>query len=243
MVDSISDLRKFIDGWPSRRMARIEPVEWHCIFKLPFEVEYLRESLVYRLFELISAGVALLDADNFLGSVISSRSAQETVSALSYIDELIDYSLKHREVSHLREMSHRLMFGRHNSELGIEKINILTLISKVDRRLPGFEKHYFALSEYAHPNWSGAMGLFAETGGKDIRVDFGRYIRGSNTINTHIQVALLNSVAIFQLLEEEYEPLAKALIELCNDLHDNSKLLPQIKHPPISQDSPSPDEA
>jgi hypothetical protein len=243
MVDSISDLRKFIEDWPSRRMTRIEPIEWHCVFKLPFEIEHLRESLIYRLFELVDAGVALLDTENFLGSVICSRSAQETISALSYIDELIDYSLKNGEVSHLREMSRRLMFGRHNSDLGIDKINILTLISKVDRRLPGFEKQYFALSEYAHPNWSGAMGLFAQTGGKEIRVDFARYIRGSSAINTHIQVALINSVAMFQLIEEEYAPLARALIELCDHLHDNSELLPQVTHPPISQNPPLPDMA
>ena len=243
MTKNLAELQDSLNDWPNRRVSRIEPVEWHCVFKLPFEVEYLRESLIYRLFELIDAGLKLLKNQNLLGSVICSRSAQETIAALSYIDELIDHSLRQQEVTHLREMSHRLMFGAHNSDPGVEKINILTLIKKIDRRLPGFEKHYFALSEYAHPNWSGTMGLFAQTGGQEVRVDFGRYIRGSSAISIHIEVALLNTMSIFELVEEEYPPLAKALIELCDNLHDKSELLTQIKHPPISQIKPRPGQA
>ncbi len=39
-------------------------------------------------------------------------------------------------------------------------INVLTMIDKVEKVIPGYRAHYDFLSEYAHPNWSGALGAY-----------------------------------------------------------------------------------
>ena len=44
----------------------------------------------------------------------------------------------------------------------------------VDRELPGFDEPYNLLSEFAHPNWLGVVGLYSKHDEENFRTEFGR---------------------------------------------------------------------
>ena len=231
MYDSIGEVKTALSNWRGERITTVSPAEWHIIFKLPFEVEYLRESLSYRFVELTEAAISLVESSNFLGAVVVARSAQETLSVLYYINELIQKSIGQGEVSSLCDKSYRLMFGKGKKEVPFpDKISVITMIQKVDKIIPGFEKHYDALSEYSHPNWSGTMGIFAKTGEKERKVDFQRYIRGEDTIKVHLTISITTNASLFEYTRDEYEKFAPDLLNLCSELSESGELLPQISH-------------
>jgi hypothetical protein len=229
MYNSISEVKIALQNWHTQRAVSIAPAECHFALKIPFEIEYLRESLCYRFVELIEGAITLVEAKNFLGATIVARSMQETLAVLFYINELSQKALDNQSVQDLPKKLDQLMFGKGKPEAPLpDKINILTLIRKVDKKFQGFENHYDYLSEYSHPNWSGTMGIFAKTGGKEVKVDFGRYLRGLNAINTHLDVSITLYASLYEYAQEIYDEISPDIIALCDQLHSQSKLLPHI---------------
>ena len=78
-----------------------------------------------------------------------------------------------------------------------EAINVATFVKHVSRELPGFDEAYNLLSEFAHPNWLGVVGLYSKHDDENIRTDFGRGLhpqRGSRLAH-----ALALALATFEL--------------------------------------------
>ena len=222
------DARAALRGWKDLRKHKIEPVSNCLVYKPTFELEYFKESVLYRFIELADATFYLLDVDNFLGAVVTVRGLQETFSVMWYINELCLYAVKHKELKHFNDQIKRLMLGSRDDKEFPKLINVLTLIDKVEKLLPGYRKHYDILSEYVHPNWHGTMGLFGKTGGKDLKVEFGRYIRGKKTIVKHIEIALINSIDLLSYLQNEYEDIVKKVADICHDVYEKGELKNQI---------------
>lgn len=56
----------------------------------------------------------------------------------------------------------RLLAGSKVWEDGPQALQILTCIDRMDKKVPGVRVHYDFLSEIAHPNWGGVVGMYAK---------------------------------------------------------------------------------
>lgn len=226
--NNLDDARTTLSAWKELRKDRVEPTSNCLVYKPIFELEYFKESVLYRFIELAEATIALLDVGNFLGAVVIVRSLQETLSVMWYINQICLYSVENKELTHFTEQMKRLIFGWKRDDVFPDSINVLTFIDKVDKEISGYRKHYDILSEYVHPNWHGTMGLFAKTGGKELKVEFGRYIRGKEVIVKHIETAFISSIDLLSFIQNEYEDIMKRVMDICHDVNNKGELKEQI---------------
>lgn len=226
---NLDDARANLRACEQLRKVRIKPASNSLVNKPIFELEYFKESVLYRFIDLAEATYILLDVGNYLGAITTVRSLQETSSVMWYINELCQYAIANKELTHFTKRMHSLIVGWKNDDEFPNPPNVLTLIDKVDKTISGYRKHYDILSEYAHPNWHGTMGLFAKTGGKKLKVEFGRYIKGKNILIQHIKNALIISIDLLTYIESQYETIVKDFMDICNCINEKGELKNQIE--------------
>jgi hypothetical protein len=226
---NLKDARSTLNKYKQSRILRIKPASNWLVYKPIFELEYFKESVRYRFIELAEACFTLLNGENYLGAITTARSLQETLSVMWYINDLCRYAVENKELRHFTTQMHRLILGWKNDDQFPDPINVLTLIDKVDKTVTGYRKCYDILSEYVHPNWNGTMGLFAKTNGENLKVEFGRYIRGKKTAIIHIKTAILISIDLLKLIESQHEDIIKKFEDICYFINEKGELKNQIK--------------
>ncbi len=125
-------------------------------WKAPFRSLVLRESVFWRLQDLLTQSYALHQIGHELGARILLRSAFETVATLVYLNQLtasvLDGTLNFHAFS---EKTSVLLLGSRNGATRHTARSILTVLEKCDKRYPGLKNLYDDLSESAHPNFEG----------------------------------------------------------------------------------------
>jgi hypothetical protein len=91
-----------------------------------------------------------------------------------------------------------LLFGSREWSDGPQAINILTCVGHANEEFEGLDKIYAELSEYAHPNWKGVMGLYSKLDRENHRARFGREFVGYERIKSRILSALLIAAILFK---------------------------------------------
>lgn len=125
-------------------------------FKAPLRSLILREATSWRAFDLLTQAVYLAEANHYLGARILVRSAIETLALLVYLNQItrsvVSGELPYKDFS---EKTARLLLGSKNKSTANESINIISVLAKVETRIPGLSDVYANLSESAHPNYEG----------------------------------------------------------------------------------------
>ena len=84
------------------------------------------------------------------------------------------------------------------------------------------------LSEYAHPNYSGTFGAYAEPNHETLDVVFGKYPRSEKTLNSHIENTIIISVSMLDNIQEGYDSIINQALDVCVDLHQSGNLKEQL---------------
>ena len=132
--------------------------------KLPFKVLSIRELLLHRVAALSGAAVDLFAQKRAIPAVILTRAIVETLAVLFTFCERLDRFLKEepKDIGAFDEILMRYLMGARNNPEMPAPTNIVTLVDRVEKMLPGFRRTYDSLCECAHPNWAGMFGAFAE---------------------------------------------------------------------------------
>jgi hypothetical protein len=127
-------------------------------WKAPWRALVLRESVAWRLHDLLEQSLLLSRQEHLLGARILLRSAFETLAVLIYLNRsvraVIAGTLDFQEFS---EKTSKIILGSRNKTTNYEQVSILTVLQSADKRYPGLYKSYEALSESAHPNCDGML--------------------------------------------------------------------------------------
>lgn len=114
----------------------------------------LREATSWRAHDLLTQAVYLSDAKHLLGARILVRSALETLCVLAYLNQItwdvISGKLTFKDFS---DKTIRLTLGSKDGSTRAESISIITVLKRVEERVPGISDVYASLSESAHPNY------------------------------------------------------------------------------------------
>jgi hypothetical protein len=110
----------------------------------------------------------------------------------------------------------RLHVGFKNNAPGRpEAINVITMLKKADKKIPGFYRAYESLSEIAHPNWSGSAGVYSNRDEATLITHFGRGIRDSGyTLDLGLN-CLIGSLEIFSFSYNRIGDLIPAFTDIC----------------------------
>lgn len=118
----------------------------------------LREATSWRAHDLLTQAVYLSEAQHLLGARILVRSALETLCVLAYLNQItwdvVKGKLTFKEFS---DKTIRLTLGSKDGSTRAESINIVTVLKRVEDRVPGITDVYASLSESAHPNYEGTV--------------------------------------------------------------------------------------
>lgn len=121
----------------------------------------LRDSLTWRMEELTRSALVLFESDCLVAAALVARGVMETTAATFYLHKLVTGAIDKGVTKELGDKITGFLTGsRIWQDLG-GAINVLTMIDAVDKKLPGYRKHYEFLCEYAHPNWTGTHGAYA----------------------------------------------------------------------------------
>lgn len=143
---------------------RVDRAPFHSL--IPFKALQLRELLRYRIAVLAVSAIESFEQRRVLPAVILARAAVETVVPLFFVHkEVTGFLAGPRDEPSAMALDafllHGLMLSRREGT-DYKAMNITTLVEKVEKSIPGFAPTYFALCEYAHPNWAGVLGTFGK---------------------------------------------------------------------------------
>lgn len=127
-------------------------------WKAPWRGLLLRESVAWRMQDLLEQSHTLYIASQLLGARILLRSALETLAILIHLNQATRQVVAGTiDFHNYSEQTTRLLLGSRDKSTPHESVNILTVLSKADKRYPGLKQLYSALSECAHPNYEGMV--------------------------------------------------------------------------------------
>ncbi|AVT76328.1 hypothetical protein RPPS3_22650 [Rhodopseudomonas palustris] len=158
--------------------------------------------------------------EDLVSAVVLTRAAMETTAALWTLKRKLDEALKlgSVDISSIGRYLARLRLGQGKRITQTDEpkvVHVNDLIRAVEKDCEGFEHQYDRLSEFAHPNWSGAAGVYSRFHHDEALVEFGQNIRGEEGTKgiglTNLSVALL----LFEEVCNHLDVQMPAFIRLC----------------------------
>lgn len=195
-------------------------------WKAPFRCNVLRETVFWRLEDLLTQSFDLHQKGYALGARILLRSGFETTATLIYLNQLtasvLDGGLNFHTFS---DKTSTLLLGSRNDTTKHKSINIVTVLEKCDKRYPGLKSIYDDLSESAHPSYEGTCIGYST-------VDHENYVTlFSNRWDEMYGSGHLRSMlACMQLFEAEYDDIwTSNMVQLEAWLEKNDPILEATK--------------
>ncbi|MBL8599763.1 MAG: hypothetical protein JNL14_18670 [Devosia sp.] len=156
------DVKQNLEQWRGRLVSSI-PVaglisrsavvyKW----KAPFRAWMLRETVAWRLVDLLDQSFVLHELRHALGARILLRSAFESLATLIYLNEMTRQVLAgSMNFNAFADRTSTLLLGSRNNPDGPKSMNIVTVLEKCDKAYPGLLALYGELSESSHPSYQG----------------------------------------------------------------------------------------
>lgn len=183
------------------------------VSKAPFKLLCAREALIWRTEELARNACDALERDDLAVAAILTRAITESAALVWTLMELLDSRDKYSP----GEFSDLLMRGVVGSREWEELPNpfqVLACVDRMDKKIPGVRASYNSLSEIAHPNWRGALGLYSKIDQEQFVTHFGRGLRGESAPKMIVK-ALVPSLGLF---EYAYKRISDAMPGFISEL-------------------------
>ena len=141
------------------------------ISKTAMKAYLIHASLLYRYYDLAKNSESLSKEAAVIPALIIARAAFETAALLYYTYTKIDAALKAEGMGEIDDILMKIMLGEKRQpiteEVNISAVNILTVIDSLNKEMEklgvqGVRALYDDLCEFAHPNFSGALGTYAD---------------------------------------------------------------------------------
>lgn len=213
----LEESKLYVKGLKMSLVSRTDPAQVSVIAKIPFKALQIREGLLYRVTDLADASCSLVDAMNLVSAACVTRAFQETLAALFYVNRKVKKAISDKNVSALNDTLMKALVGAKNNPDMRDPINVLTLIDKVEKEIPGFREVYDNLSELSHPNWAGTLGIYSRINHKKLWVDFGRNIRLKETTQMQIINTLHAGLELVVHIYDEFAEFLPELITVCEN--------------------------
>lgn len=200
-------------------------------WKAPFRSLMLREVTFWREHDLMVQSYALHQQGHGLGARILLRSGFETLATLIYLNLLMQQVLDGKLSFHVfGEKTAALLLGSRNSDVMPNSINIVTVLTKCDKRYPGLMRLYADLSESAHPSYEGLCRGYSTINHDEYETTF-----SNRWMELHGDCHLKAMLLCMQTFHHEYDTVwVKLFQELEKWIEANDTELEATKDAPLT---------
>ena len=171
-------------------------------WKAPFRSILIRESSLWRMSDLGSSFVQLVDSGNVLAARIILRSACETAALLAYLNkktfDVIDRKIT---IDDFDAVTKVLLLGGKSDGDYVAPVNVMTALGHFAKESPEILNIYNRLSEDAHPNACGMIYAYSESNPVDFETQFMPKIANSVVTREH---TIASAQLIFHCYEGHY---------------------------------------
>ena len=109
----------------------------------------------------------------------------------------------------------KVLMGSKDDKDRPDPVNIMTMIGHVDKEVPKFKAVYDRLSEIAHPNWHGTLGIYSEPDSENSVTRLGRNVR-LEYITCGQGISALNAgLLVLTHIYDEFNEFLPQLISIC----------------------------
>ena len=187
--DELAELRSLHADLASSLPKRVDAAAIGVASKAPFKMLCLRESLAWRMEELTRGVIECLLRNDEVAAAILARACLENSALLWSLSALLT-SASREDAEKLDAKLMRMLMGSKRHDELPSPIHIHDHLRAIEKDVPNFVSAYDALSEVAHPNWSGVAGHFSKPDPATYVTSFGRGLReGLNTAQMSTNVA------------------------------------------------------
>ena len=183
--------------------------------KLPFKALSCRAVLAWRFVDISRSVLRCVDEARTASAAVLTRAALETGGAAWYLNDRLRRALDTGAVGDTDDCLMKLLLGSRTMEEMPPAINVLTFVNKVNKRVDGFLHQYEAFSEFAHPNWAGAMHLYCTNNRDERACSFGPKAEVITNTNKNILGVLSGTILIFRYVFEEIDRAMPEFVQLC----------------------------
>lgn len=185
--------------------SQVEVTALGVCSKAPYQLLVIREALIWRTEELARNACEAFEKEDFAVVALLARAVAESAALVWYLLKVLEERAGYTP-DQLNDKLMQLLVGMKRKKDKAtepdaddlpEAINVATFVKHINRKLPGFDEAYSLLSEFAHPNWLGVVGLYSQHDEENFRTKFGRGLndrRGSRLAH-----ALALGLAAFEI--------------------------------------------
>ena len=214
VTDALLSLRGRLVREITRRQIAATP-------KMVWKIKSTYQCLIRRTIEAADGMRMAWNAGNLLTTMTMARSLIETGAIVRNLTDLVKKAVADKDVDALDKAVMQAGFATRDAVLLAERpdykaTNILTMIERLDKSLfkdktPRLQSAYDFLSEFAHPNHFGIMGLYSDNFPDEYRVEFGNMSKKKKGILPHVRVTS-SMVWLVELAAEDIDELMPRII-------------------------------
>lgn len=146
--------------------------------KAPFIAMCLREAQTLRAEEFARAACDMFERDDVVVGVSNTRAVAESFATVWCLMRRIEGIIKDNAApSEIYDELRQLFLGSKTNEDLPTARNVLGMLDKADKDFPGIRRSYDLMSEFAHPNYDGAAGVFGRRDGDTMVWHCGKGLR------------------------------------------------------------------
>ncbi|WP_132086429.1 hypothetical protein [Caulobacter sp. BK020] len=205
LADDIATVRKRTAELHAKLPQIVDVAEIGVWSKAPYKALVIRGALAWRTEEMARNACDALEREDRAVGITLARSIIENTALLWRLRKMLEGRAIQKPDT-LNDMLMPMLLGFKSEANFPQAVNVLSLIDRLDKEIPGVRRAYDSFSEAAHPNYGGVSGLYTYTNHKEYRTVFGRDVRPSPIANSaaHITAA---SLALFNHAFNEIEKL------------------------------------
>lgn len=159
----------------------------------------IREVQTWRAEEFARAACDMFERGDFVVGVSNVRGAVESVAVIWYLKCLIEAEIE-RGVADpdIYDKFRQIYLGSRSEEVLPQAINVITMLKRLEKDIPGVWRGYERMSDFCHPNYQGALAIFCRHDRETHIAYFGRGIR--NNLYP-AKLGLRSLIGVLQLLQ------------------------------------------
>ena len=181
--------------------------------KAPYQLLVVREALIWRTEELARNACNSLECEDLAVAAILTRSITENAALTWKLKEIQDKRAG-KSPEELNTALMRALAGSTTWEEAPAPYNVLSCLDALTKTIDGARQTYESLSEFAHPNWRGVLGLYSKTDREKFITYFGHGLGGPDT-KCQIASALCAALGTF---EYAYNSITDAMPQWISEL-------------------------
>jgi hypothetical protein len=211
----MNDISRKTEVFASSLSTRIDPRTSCGISLMPFKVLVRREALAYRFVDLCSGAVESFRDEQLSSTAVLTRAALETTAALYHLHAKVESAVEAGTVGDMETYLKRALLGNRSKWGTRNAINVIAFVDEMDKKYNGTRRRYDELSEFAHPNWAGTLGLYHEIDKDRGWVDFSKAVGVSRNVGGICAVNLDVAQRIFEGFYAEIADMMPRFTETC----------------------------